>query len=70
MTSTGFNYFRLKYRFGGKEKVLALDTYPEINLELTRKNGIDPIHEQIITGIDPALPGISKMLIIQKRCPP
>lgn len=48
----GAKYWRLKYRFGGKEKVLALGVYPEVSLKEAREkrdearklrsNGIDP----------------------------
>jgi len=29
----GGKYWRLKYRFGGKEKVLAFGTYPDVKLK-------------------------------------
>ena len=32
----GSKYFRLKYRFDGKEKVLALGVYPETSLKQAR----------------------------------
>ena len=48
----GSKYWRYKYRFAGKEKLLALGVYPEISLKKARgdrdearivlKNGIDP----------------------------
>lgn len=48
----GSKYWRLRYRFGGKEKMLALGKYPEVSLadarvrrKETRKllaNGVDP----------------------------
>jgi hypothetical protein len=39
----GSKYFRLKYRFAGKEKVLALGVYSETSLKIRVKNGI--MHE-------------------------
>jgi integrase len=33
----GSKYWRLKYRFDGKEKVLALGVYPDVSLEKARK---------------------------------
>lgn len=47
----GSKYWRLRYRFGGKEKMLALGKYPEVSLvdgrcpDEARKllaNGVDP----------------------------
>ena len=33
---SGSKYWRLKYRFGGKEKTLALGVYPEVSLAEAR----------------------------------
>ena len=33
----GSKYFRLKYRYGGKEKNLALGVYPDTSLKLARE---------------------------------
>jgi integrase len=49
----GSKYFRLKYRFGGKEKVLALGVYPEISLKDARTKR-DEAREQLSKGIDPS----------------
>jgi len=35
--TTGAKYWRLKYRFAGKEKLLALGVYPEISLKKARE---------------------------------
>jgi integrase len=35
--ASGARYFRLKYRFGGKEKRLALGVYPETSLRVARE---------------------------------
>lgn len=48
----GSKYFRLNYRFNGKEKTLALGTYPEISLEEAREKR-DTAKKQITNGIDP-----------------
>jgi len=55
-TPNGSKCWRLKYRFGGKEKLLALGTYPEVSLSDARDrrsearkllaNGIDPGEER------------------------
>lgn len=52
----GSKYWRLKYRIGGKEKVLAIGIYPEVSLAKARelsilakakiKEGIDPIEHK------------------------
>ena len=36
LTPTGGKWWRLKYRFDGKEKRLSLGVYPEISLRLAR----------------------------------
>ncbi|ASF47846.1 tyrosine-type recombinase/integrase [Methylovulum psychrotolerans] len=48
----GSKYFRLKYRFNGKEKTLALGVYPETSLKTAREDR-DKARQQIIDGIDP-----------------
>jgi integrase len=48
----GSKYFRFKYRFDGKEKILALGVYPEISLKKARDER-DKARQQIIDGIDP-----------------
>ncbi len=52
VTPRGGKWWRLKYRFGGKEKRISLGTYPDVSLKEARggrtearnhlKNGIDP----------------------------
>jgi len=48
----GSKCWRFKYRFGGKEKLLALGTYPEVSLADAR-NKRDAARKQIAAGIDP-----------------
>jgi len=54
LTPQGGKYFRLKYRFGGKEKLLALGTYPEVSLVEARLRR-DAARKQVASGIDPAI---------------
>ena len=49
----GGKRWRLKYRFDGKEKVLALGVYPALTLAKARKKRED-YKEQIANGINPA----------------
>ncbi len=51
---TGAKYWRLKYRIGGKEKLLALGVYPAIGIKEARKRR-DDAKRQIDDGIDPGL---------------
>lgn len=51
---TGGRLWRLKYRFAGKEKKLALGTYPDVSLSDARK-GRDNARELIAEGKDPSL---------------
>ncbi|MCX7084822.1 MAG: integrase arm-type DNA-binding domain-containing protein [Methylococcales bacterium] len=52
--TNGSKYFRLKYRFAGKEKTLALGVYPETTLKQAREKR-DHARKQIADGIDPAI---------------
>ncbi|WP_157073011.1 tyrosine-type recombinase/integrase, partial [Candidatus Magnetominusculus xianensis] len=59
VTPTGGKWWRLKYRFDGKEKLLSLGIYPDVTLKLARErreearrllaNGIDPGEHRKIT---------------------
>lgn len=49
----GSKYWRLKYRFQGKQKTLALGVYPEISLKNAREAVIDA-KRLISNGIDPS----------------
>lgn len=48
----GSKYWRLRYRFGGKEKMLALGKYPEVSLA-DAKGRRDEARKLIANGIDP-----------------
>ncbi|MBI2801772.1 MAG: DUF4102 domain-containing protein [Gammaproteobacteria bacterium] len=41
VTPNGGRWWRLKYRFGGKEKLLSLGTYPEVSLKAAREKRDD-----------------------------
>ena len=48
----GSKYWRLKYRFNGKEKKLALGVYPDVPLALARERR-DEARKQLAQDIDP-----------------
>jgi hypothetical protein len=49
----GGKWWRLKYRFEGKEKRLSLGVYPEVSLKEARSRR-DESRKMLTTGIDPA----------------
>ncbi|MBK7616600.1 MAG: integrase arm-type DNA-binding domain-containing protein [Burkholderiales bacterium] len=49
----GARWWRLKYRFGGKEKLLSMGVYPEVTLATARKRR-DEARTQVAHGIDPS----------------
>lgn len=52
VAATGGKRWRLKYRFGGKEKLLALGTYPDVSLQEARAKRHEA-RNQLAHGIDP-----------------
>ena len=52
VTPTGGKLWRLKYRFGGIEKLLALGAYPQISLADARQKR-DQASALILNGVDP-----------------
>lgn len=48
----GSKYWRLKYRFGGREKLLALGVYPEVTLAEARQRR-DDARKLLANGADP-----------------
>jgi integrase len=50
----GSKYWRLKYRFGGKEKRLALGVYPDVTLSLARSRR-DDARKLLANEVDPSL---------------
>jgi hypothetical protein len=49
----GSRYWQLKYRFGGKEKLLSLGVYPEVSLKEARDKR-DAARKQLQEGLDPS----------------
>ena len=47
------HYWRLKYRYSGKEKLLALGVYPDIGLKNARQ-ARDEARKLLAQGIDPS----------------
>jgi integrase len=50
----GARYWRFKYRFGGKERLLALGVYPEVSLGAARKKR-DEARAKLRDGVDPGV---------------
>lgn len=50
----GSRYWRLKYRFAGKQKTLALGIYPEVSLKQARQ-AVAEVRQQVASGVDPSL---------------
>lgn len=53
VSPSGGKWWRFKYRFGGKEKLISLGTYPEVGLAKARTKR-DRAREQVADGIDPS----------------
>ena len=53
VSKTGSKLWRLNYRFGGKQKTLALGAYPEVSLDRARDKCI-AARRQLEDGIDPS----------------
>jgi len=49
----GGKWWRLKYRYAGKEKRVSLGVYPEVNLKKARARTIDARH-LLDAGVDPS----------------
>ena len=52
INTNGSKYWRLQYRFGGKQKMLALGVYPEITLADARVRR-DEARKLLANGVDP-----------------
>jgi len=50
----GGKYWRLKYRFAGRERILALGVYPDVDLSLARKRRLEA-REALADGQDPGV---------------
>lgn len=53
ISSKGGRYWRLKYRYGGKEKLLAIGVYPDVPLAEARDER-DKARSQLRQGLDPS----------------
>jgi len=53
VSPAGGKWWRFKYRFGGKEKLLSLGTYPEVSLSQARERR-DAARKQVADDIDPS----------------
>ena len=53
VSPAGGKWWRFKYRFGGKEKLISLGTYPEVSLSQARGRR-DAARNQVADGIDPS----------------
>jgi integrase len=51
--TSGAKYWRFKYRFAGKEKLLAVGVYPDVGIKKARELR-DTARKQLADGIDPA----------------
>ena len=54
ITPSGGRWWRLKYRFDGKEKLLSMGTYPDTGLKAARDRR-DRAREQLAQGVDPSV---------------
>jgi hypothetical protein len=52
LDKSGGKYWRMNYRFVGKQKTLALGTYPAVSLAAARKKR-ENAREKLAAGIDP-----------------
>lgn len=52
VTPSGGKWWRFKYRFEGKEKLLSLGTYPEVSVADAREKR-DAARKQVAAGVDP-----------------
>jgi len=54
ITPSGNKWWRLKFRYGGKEKLLSLGVYPEVTLKEARVRR-DQEHKNIAFDVDPSM---------------
>jgi hypothetical protein len=53
VTSAGGKWWRFRYRFDGKEKLLSLGIYPDVSLKEARARR-DTFRALLVDGIDPS----------------
>ena len=64
----GGKWWRLKYRFDGKEKRLSLGVYPDVSLKEAR-NRREEFRQQVANGIDPSeVRKVEKEIASDKNC--
>ena len=63
VTPAGGKWWRFKYRFGGKEKLLALGTYPEVSLADARRRR-EEARKLVANSVDPG--AVKKALKVAK----
>lgn len=54
ISAAGGKWWRLKYRFGGKEKRLSLGVYPDVGLKEARERR-DAARKLLANGVDPSI---------------
>lgn len=54
LSPSGTRCWRFKYRFEGREKLLALGVYPDVSLKLARDRR-EEARQQIASGVDPSV---------------
>jgi integrase len=54
VTPAGGKWWRLKYRFGGKEKSLSMGVFPDVGLKKARERR-DAARELLANGVDPGI---------------
>ena len=52
-TPSGGKWWRFKYRYAGKEKLLSLGTYPEVSLAKAREDR-EQARRRLAAGVDPS----------------
>jgi hypothetical protein len=52
LDKSGAKYWRMNYRFAGKDKALALGVYPDVSLAAARQKR-EQVRERLAAGIDP-----------------
>jgi hypothetical protein len=53
VTPAGARWWRLKFRVGGKEKLLSLGVYPDVSLKSARERR-DEARRELASGVDPS----------------
>ncbi|MGF6446858.1 hypothetical protein QF001_002276 [Paraburkholderia youngii] len=62
LDKSGAKYWRMNYRFAGKDKTLALGVYPDVSLAAARKNR-DEVRARLAAGMDPT--AVKRLISVQ-----